>query len=87
MVGEGLMARMKDVLLKETASEGVKANRTERRGHRCAAYSPDYRQAAAQTALSALHAYHTAASSAGPPLTGLLHPPGSAAQVSKKQPK
>lgn len=31
---------------------GVKANRTKQRGHRCAACSPDYRQAAAQTALS-----------------------------------
>lgn len=39
---------------------GVKANRTKHRGHRCAVCSPDCRQAAAQTALSAQRAYHTA---------------------------
>ncbi len=60
---------------------GVKANRTKQRGHRCAACSPVYRQAAAQTALSAQHAYHTAVCPAGLSLTGLLHPPGSTARA------
>lgn len=62
---------------------GVKANRTKQRGHRCAACSL-YRQAAAQTALSAEHAYHSAVSPAGLSLTGLLHPPGSTAREKKK---
>lgn len=55
---------------------GVKANRTEQRGHRCAAGWPACRQAAAQTALSARPScipHHL------PCRTGLLHPPGPAA--------
>lgn len=66
---------------------GVKANRAEQRGHRCAACSPDYRQAAAQTALSAWRCIpfscvpcRTLSLSLSPSfsLTGPLHPPGSA---------
>ncbi len=38
---------------------------SKQRGHRCADGSPDYRQAAAQTALSAQYAYHTAVCPAG----------------------
>lgn len=55
VVGEGLMillAWMKDVLLKETASEVSKQAGPSRGAHRCEACTPDYRQAAAQTALS-----------------------------------
>lgn len=66
---------------------GVKANRAKRRGHRCAACSPESRQAAAQTALSAQHTYHTAACPAGLSETGLLHPPGSATGAKGKKKK
>ena len=61
---------------------GVKANRTKHRGHRCAVCSPDCRQAAAQTALSAQRAYHTAGGPVG--LPGPLHPPGRAAQPAEE---
>lgn len=47
-----LLARMKDVLLKETASEVSKQAGLSGGAHRCEACTPDYRQAAAQTALS-----------------------------------
>lgn len=62
---------------------GVKANRIEQGGHRCAACAL-HRQAATQTALSTERAYQRAVSPAGLSLTGLLHPPGSTARVKRK---
>lgn len=67
-----LKARMKDVLLKETASEVSK--QTGLSGGATGVQSARL-PAAAQTALSAQRAYLTAVCPAG-----LLHPPGSAAQ-------
>lgn len=51
--------------------------------HRCADRSPDYWQAAAQTALSAVRAYHAAGSPAGLSLTG-LHPFSSCKKKKKR---
>lgn len=47
-----ILGRLKDVLLKETASEVSKQAGLSGGAHRCEACTPDYRQAVAQTALS-----------------------------------
>lgn len=78
VVGGGVMrlkARMKDVLLKETASEVSK--QTGLSGGATGVQSARL-PAAAQTALSAQRAYLTVVCPAG-----LLHPPGSAAHASE----